>query len=307
MGKSMSLLQPACTCVREMQNSFWFINLKREDIVKEINAAAIENVTEKARLIRRDIIEMLGKSGSGHTGGSLSAADMIACLYFWEMNIDPENPQWADRDRFVLSKGHAAPVLYAALAEKGFFPVDELSRLRKLGSPLQGHPDMRKVPGVEASTGSLGQGISWAVGMALAAKMDNKNYRIYAMLGDGELEEGLVWEAAMAAGHYKLEQLVALVDYNGLQIDGPISEVMSPEPIADKFRAFNWEVLEINGHDYQAIMEALNSARQVKGKPTAIIARTVKGKGCTFMENRAEWHGTAPNQEQVEKALAELQ
>jgi len=274
--------------------------------VREINAAAIENVAEKARLIRRDIIKMLGESGSGHTGGSLSAADMVACLYFWEMNIDPGNPQWTERDRFVLSKGHAAPVLYAALAEKGFFPKEELSRLRKLGSPLQGHPDMRKVPGVEASTGSLGQGISWAVGMALAARMDEKGYRVYAMLGDGELEEGLVWEAAMAAGHYKLEQLVALVDYNGLQIDGPISEVMSPEPIADKFRAFNWEVLEINGHDYQEIMEALNRARQVKGKPTAIVARTIKGKGCTFMENRVEWHGTAPNQEQVEKALAEL-
>lgn len=275
--------------------------------MREINATAIENVAEKARLIRRDIIKMLGKSGSGHTGGSLSAADMVACLYFWEMNIDPINPQWADRDRFVLSKGHAAPVLYAALAEKGFFPKELLTTLRKLGSPLQGHPDMNKVVGVEASTGSLGQGISWAVGMALAARMDDKDYRVYAMLGDGELEEGLVWEAVMAAGYKKLDQLVALVDYNGLQIDGPISEVMSPEPIADKFRAFNWEVLEINGHDHQEIMEALNTARQIKGKPTAIVARTVKGKGCTFMENRVEWHGTAPNQEQVEKALSELQ
>jgi len=274
--------------------------------VREINAAAIANVAEKARIIRQDIIKMLGEAGSGHTGGSLSAADMVACLYFWEMNIDPDNPQWEDRDRFVLSKGHAAPVLYAALAEKGFFSGEKLVSLRKLGSPLQGHPDMRKVPGVEASTGSLGQGISWAVGMALAARMDARDYRVYAMLGDGELEEGLVWEAAMAAGHYKLDQLAALVDYNGLQIDGPISEVMSPEPIADKFRAFNWEVLEIDGHDYQQIMEALNAARQVKGKPVAIIARTVKGKGCTFMENRVEWHGTAPNQEQVEKALAEL-
>lgn len=275
--------------------------------MREINAAAIENVTAKARTIRRDIISMLGEAGSGHTGGSLSAADMLACLYFWEMNVDPQNLQWAERDRFVLSKGHAAPVLYAALAEKGFFPREKLTTLRKLGSPLQGHPDMHKLPGVEASTGSLGQGISWAVGMALAARMDQKDYRIYAMLGDGELEEGLVWEAAMAAGHYKLDQLVALVDYNGLQIDGPVSEVMSPEPISNKFKAFNWEVLEINGHDVREIMEALSTARQVKGKPVAIVARTVKGKGCTFMENRVEWHGTAPNQEQVEKALAELQ
>lgn len=274
--------------------------------MKEINENAIQNVQEKARLIRQDIIKMLGEAGSGHTGGSLSAADIVSCLYFWEMNIDPNRPKWEERDRFVLSKGHAAPVLYAALAEKGFFPKDELFQLRKLGSPLQGHPDMRKVPGVEASTGSLGQGISWAVGMALAAQMDRKDYRVYALLGDGELEEGLVWEAAMAAGHKKLDQLVGVVDYNGLQIDGPISEVLSPEPIADKFRAFNWEVLEINGHDCQEIMQALNTARQIKGKPTAIIARTIKGKGCSFMENRAEWHGTTPNPEQVEKALGEL-
>jgi len=274
--------------------------------VREMNAAAIENVAAKALSIRRDIISMLGEAGSGHTGGSLSAADMLACLYFWEMNVDPQNPQWAERDRFVLSKGHAAPVLYAALAERGFFPREKLSTLRKLGSPLQGHPDMRKLPGVEASTGSLGQGISWAVGMALAARMDQKDYRVYAMLGDGELEEGLVWEAAMAAGHYKLDQLVALVDYNGLQIDGPIREVLSPEPISNKFKAFNWEVMEINGHDIREIMEALAKAREIKGKPVAIVARTVKGKGCTFMENRVEWHGTAPNQEQVAKALAEL-
>jgi len=274
--------------------------------VREINADAIQNVQDQARLIRQDIIKMLGEAGSGHSGGSLSAADIVACLYFWEMNIDPSRPQWEERDRFVLSKGHAAPVLYAALAEKGFFPREELGRLRKLGSPLQGHPDMRKVAGVEASTGSLGQGISWAVGMALAAQMDRKDYRIYALLGDGELEEGLVWEAVMAAGHRKLDQLLAIVDYNGLQIDGPLREVMSPEPIADKFRAFNWEVLEIDGHDCQAIMQALHTARQVKGKPTAIVARTIKGKGCSFMENKVEWHGTTPNKEQVEKALSEL-
>lgn len=275
--------------------------------MREINELAIQTVRDKARVIRQDIIKMLGEAGSGHTGGSLSAADIVACLYFWEMNLNAENPHWAERDRFVLSKGHAAPVLYAALAEKGFFPHEQLSTLRKLGSPLQGHPDMRKVAGVEASTGSLGQGISWAVGMALAAQMDHKDHRVYTLLGDGELEEGLVWEAVMAAGYKHLDQLLAIVDYNGLQIDGPISEVMSPEPIADKFRAFNWEVLEIDGHNYQQIMEALQTAREIKGKPTVIVARTVKGKGCTFMENRVEWHGTAPNKEQVAQALAELQ
>lgn len=280
--------------------------IMEENKVKEITDSSLKLVEEKAKILRRDIIEMLGESGSGHTGGSLSAADIIACLYYWEMNIDPENPHYEERDRFVLSKGHAAPVLYAVLAEKGYFPKDYLKSLRKLGSPLQGHPDMRKLPGVEASTGSLGQGISWAVGMALAGKMDNKNYRIYSLLGDGEIQEGIVWEALMAAGHNKLDNLVAFVDYNGLQIDGPIGEVMSPEPIADKFRAFNWEVIEINGHDYVQIMDALNTARNNKGKPTAIVASTVKGKGCSFMENRVEWHGTAPKAEQVEKALAEL-
>lgn len=275
--------------------------------MREINKLALQTVRDKARVIRQDIIKMLGEAGSGHTGGSLSAADIVACLYFWEMNLDATNPHGEERDRFVLSKGHAAPVLYAALAEKGFFPHEQLATLRKLGSALQGHPDMRKLVGVEASTGSLGQGISWAVGMALAAQMDHRDYRVYALLGDGELEEGLVWEAVMAAGHKHLDQLLAIVDYNGLQIDGPLAEVMSPEPIADKFRAFNWEVLEIDGHDYRQIMEALQTARQFKGKPTVIVARTVKGKGCSFMENRVEWHGTAPNKEQVERALAELQ
>ncbi len=274
--------------------------------MKEINDQAIQWVNEKARLIRQDIIRMLGEAGSGHTGGSLSAADILSCLYFWEMNIDANNPQWADRDRFVLSKGHAAPVLYAALAQKGFFPQEQLATLRKLGSPLQGHPDMRKLAGVEASTGSLGQGISWAVGMALAARMDQRDYRVYALLGDGELEEGLVWEAIMAAGFYRLDQLLAFVDYNGLQIDGALADVMSPEPIADKFRAFNWHVLEIDGNDTRQIMQALTVGRQTKGVPTAIIALTIKGKGCSFMENRVEWHGTAPNQDQMEKALTEL-
>ncbi len=274
--------------------------------MKEITEEAVATTTEKARQIRRNIIKMLGQAGSGHTGGSLSASDIVACLYFWEMNIDPAKPHWAERDRFVLSKGHAAPVLYAVLAEKGFFPLDDLNHLRKLGSPLQGHPDMRKVPGVEASTGSLGQGISWAVGMALAGKIDKKSYRVYALLGDGEIEEGMVWEAAMAAAHYKLDNLMAFVDHNGLQIDGRVQEVMSPLPIPDKFRAFGWEVLEIDGHDHKQIMKALNFARTVKGKPTAVIAHTVKGKGCSFMEDRVEWHGTAPKPDEVKKALAEL-
>ncbi len=275
-------------------------------MVKEITEQAVAITTEKARQIRRHIIKMLGQAGSGHTGGSLSASDIVACLYFWEMNIDPANPHWPERDRFVLSKGHAAPVLYAVLAEKGFFPADDLNSLRTLGSPLQGHPDMCKVPGVEASTGSLGQGISWAVGMALAGKMDKKPYRVYALLGDGEIEEGMVWEAAMAASHYKLDNLMAFVDHNGLQIDGRVQEVMSPLPIPDKFRAFGWEVLEIDGHDHKQIMEALNTARTVSGRPTAVIAHTIKGKGCSFMEDRVEWHGVAPKPDEVKKALAEL-
>ena len=274
--------------------------------MRRIGEEELVLTSEKAGIIRQEIIKMLGEAGSGHTGGSLSAADMVACLYFWEMKLDPKKPDWEDRDRFVLSKGHAAPVLYAALAEKGFFPREYLKTLRKLGSPLQGHPDMRKLAGVEACTGSLGQGISWAVGMALAARIDQRDYRVYALLGDGELEEGMVWEAAMAAAHYRLDNLLALVDNNGLQIDGKIAEVMSPEPIADKFVAFGWNTLEIDGHDHRQIMEALNSARSFKGSPTAIIARTTKGKGCSFMENRVEWHGTAPNREEVEKALAEL-
>ncbi|MEN6350113.1 MAG: transketolase [Syntrophomonas sp.] len=274
--------------------------------MKEINEKTIALLEEKSVIIRRDIISMLGEAGSGHSGGSLSAADIVACLYFWEMNIDPDRPDWSERDRFVLSKGHAAPVLYAALAEKGFFSRSLLSSLRKLGSPLQGHPDRSKLAGVEACSGSLGQGISWAVGMSLAAKMDRKDYRVYALMGDGEIEEGMVWEAVMAAAHYKLDNLLAFVDNNGLQIDGPIKDVMSAEPIAAKFRAFGWEVIEIDGHKHREIMEALNRGRELDGRPTAVIAHTIKGKGCSFMENRVEWHGTAPNKEETQKALAEL-
>lgn len=274
--------------------------------MKEINDDAVAMVAEKALIMRRNIIKMLGAAGSGHTGGSLSAADIVAALYFWEMNIDAQNPTAEERDRFVLSKGHAAPVLYSALAEKGFFPEKDLMTLRKFGSPLQGHPDMNKVAGVEACTGSLGQGISWAVGMALAGKMDKKSYRVYSLLGDGELEEGMVWEAAMAAAHYKLDNLLIFIDHNGLQIDGPIKQVLSPEPIGDKFHAFGWEVITVKGHDCRKIMEALNYGREIKGRPTAVVAETIKGKGCSFMENKAEWHGTTPNPEQVQQALAEL-
>ncbi len=275
-------------------------------IMYEINDEVIDQIQEMAGRIRQDIVKMLGEAGSGHTGGSLSAADIVACLYFWELRVDPERPHWPERDRFVLSKGHAAPLLYAALAEKGFFPREKLAGLRRLGSPLQGHPDMRKVPGVEASTGSLGQGLSWAVGMALAGRLDGKGYRVYALLGDGEIQEGMIWEAAMAGAHYRLDNLVVIVDHNRLQIDGPVNQVMSPLPIAAKFEAFGWAVQEVNGHDLQEIMQALNQARQIEGKPCAIVAHTVKGKGVSFMEDVADWHGKAPDTEQVEQALAEL-
>ena len=274
--------------------------------MRETNEQVVKELEEKARSLRCEVIKMLGKAGSGHTGGCLSAADIVACLYFWEMRVDPARPDWPDRDRFVLSKGHAAPLLYAVLAEKGFFPKEELASLRRLGSRLQGHPDMRKVPGVEASTGSLGQGIAWAVGMALAGRLDGRGYRVYALLGDGEIQEGEVWEAAMAAAHYRLDNLVAIIDYNGLQIDGEVSRIMSPLPIAPKFEAFGWQVQQIDGHDFYQIMQALEQARNHKGRPSAVVARTVKGKGVSFMENVVDWHGKAPSAEQVEKALAEL-
>jgi transketolase len=269
-------------------------------------AEKIQNLREKARQIRRHIVSMVGAAGSGHPGGSLSAADIVTALYFDVMRLDPQRPDWPERDRFVLSKGHAAPVLYAALAERGYFPVEQLQTLRKLGSPLQGHPDMRKVPGVEMSTGSLGQGLSAASGMALAGKLDGRDYRVFALLGDGEIQEGQIWEAAMAAAHYRLDNLTAILDYNGLQIDGPVGEVMSPEPVVDKWRAFGWEVQEIDGHDMEQILAAVTRAGEVRGKPSIIIANTVKGKGVSFMENEAGWHGSAPKPEQVEQALAEL-
>ncbi|MCL6634844.1 MAG: transketolase [Peptococcaceae bacterium] len=266
----------------------------------------VEQLKAKAKVIRRHIIRMLGEAGSGHPGGSLSSVEIVTALYFREMRLKPEEPHWPERDRFVLSKGHAAPVLYAALAERGYFPVEELMTLRRLGSRLQGHPDMKKLPGVEMSTGSLGQGLAAANGMALAARLDKRGFRVYVLLGDGELQEGMVWEAAMAAAHYKLDNLVAFIDHNGLQIDGPVKEVMSPEPVADKWRAFGWHTLCVDGHDPGQILDALAEARTVKGRPTMIVAETMKGKGCSFMEGKVDWHGTAPKPEEVEKALAEL-
>ncbi|MBQ6807605.1 MAG: transketolase [Firmicutes bacterium] len=260
-----------------------------------------------ARTMRQEIIKMLTASASGHPGGSLSATDFLAVLYGEFMNVDPAEPRKADRDRFVLTKGHAAPALYAILALKGFFPMEELANLRKLGSPLQGHPDMHKVPGVDASTGSLGQGLSLACGMALAAKMDGQDYRVYALMGDGEQQEGQVWEAAMFAAHYKLDNLVILLDHNHLQIDGNIADVLNPDPLDEKYRAFGWNVIQIDGHDHEQIRTALAQAREVKGQPTVIIGETVKGKGVSFMENQAGWHGKAPNAEQSAQALAELE
>ncbi len=266
----------------------------------------VEELKSLAKTVRKDIISMLTESRSGHPGGSLSAADILTTLYFGEMNIDPNNPKDENRDRFVLSKGHAAPVLYSVLARKGYFPVEELNTLRKINSRLQGHPSMKCLPGVDMSTGSLGQGISVSVGMALAGKLDNKNYRVYTLLGDGELEEGQVWEASMSAAHYKLDNLTAFVDFNGLQIDGEITKVMNPSPIDKKFEAFGWNVLVIDGHDIKAIQDAIEKAKNTKGKPTVIICNTVKGKGVSFMENQASWHGTAPSKEQCEQALTEI-
>ena len=266
----------------------------------------IEELRSLAKTVRGDIVSMLTESCSGHPGGSLSAADILTTLFFGEMNIDPKNPKDADRDRFVLSKGHAAPVLYSVLARRGYFPVEELSTLRKIGSRLQGHPSMKCLPGIDMSTGSLGQGISVAVGMSLAGKIDNKDYRVYALLGDGELEEGQVWEAAMSAAHYKLDNLTAFIDFNGLQIDGDITKVMNPSPIDKKFEAFGWNVLVIDGHDIDEILNSIEKAKNCKGKPTVVICNTIKGKGVSFMENQASWHGTAPNKEQCKQALAEI-
>lgn len=272
----------------------------------KLTASQIQELKHRATTVRRHILAMVTAAQSGHPGGSLSAADIVTTLYFALMRVDPARPDDPGRDRFVLCKGHAAPVLYAALAERGFFPVTELATLRRIDSRLQGHPDMKALPGLDMSTGSLGQGLSAANGMALAARLDGRDYRVYALLGDGELEEGQVWEAAMAAAHYHLDNVTAFVDFNGLQIDGPITQVMSPLPIADKWRAFGWHVLEIDGHDYRAIYQAARQAAAISGRPTAVICHTVKGRGVCEMENAVDWHGKAPTPAQCAAMLKEL-
>jgi len=266
-----------------------------------------EQLMEKAAGLRRDILLMNHAAGSGHPGGSLSAADVVACLFFSEMKLDAENPDWEERDRFVLSKGHACPVLYAALAEKGYFSRDEYQKLRKTGGMLQGHPDRLKTPGVEFNSGSLGQGFSAAIGMALGGKRSGRSYRVYALLGDGELDEGQVWEGFMFAAHHNLDNLCAFIDYNKLQSDDYNENIMNLEPLADKLRAFNWHVIEIDGHNTEEILSALAEARSVGGRPTVVIAHTVKGRGVSFMENHPRWHGSlAPSPEELEIALDEL-
>ena len=259
-----------------------------------------------ANKVRKNILLATHSASSGHPGGSLSIADMLTYLYFEVMNVDPKDPKNPERDRFVLSKGHTSPALYSVLAAKGFFPEEDIATFRKVDSYLQGHPDMNKVPGVDMSTGSLGQGISTAGGMALAGKLDNKSYRVYTILGDGELEEGQVWEQAMFAAHYNLDNLTAIIDFNGLQIDGDITKVMNPTPIDKKFEAFGWHTIVINAHDFDEIESAINEAKATKGKPTAIIMKSVKGKNVSFMENNAAWHGQAPNKEQFEIGIADL-
>ncbi len=266
----------------------------------------IKELRNISKEIRKGIIEAVYSNKSGHPGGSLSIADIITVLYFKEMNIDPKNPKDENRDRLVLSKGHCAPALYSALSNRGFFDTQELQTLRNIESRLQGHPDMKKIPGVDMTTGSLGQGLSSANGMAIAGKLDNKEYRVYCILGDGEIEEGQIWEAAMASNKYKLDNLCVIVDNNNLQIDGTIEEVMSSYPIDEKFRSFGFQIINIDGHNIQEIIDAFDVARNIKDKPTCIIAKTVKGKGVSFMEDKAEWHGKSPNEEQYRKAMEEL-
>ena len=266
----------------------------------------IESLESRAKVIRRHIIRMLTRAGSGHPGSSLSTVELLVALFYNKLRHNPQQPSWPDRDRFILSKGHACPALYAVLAEMGYFGIDKLDTLRQFGSMLQGHPCMKTTPGIEVSGGSLGQGLSVGLGIALAAKLDKRDYRTYVMLGDGEIEEGQVWEAAMAASHYKTDNLCAIIDQNGLQIDGFIHEVMSSLPISDKWRGFGWHVIEIDGHNYNSILAAYDEAEKVKGRPSVIVAKTVKGKGVSFMENQVDWHGKAPSKEEGERALAEL-
>ena len=266
----------------------------------------VKELALQAAKIRRTALEAINAAQSGHVGGSFSVADILTVLYFEKMNIDPKNPKDPDRDRFVLSKGHCTPTMYATLAHKGYFPVEDLKTFRNVDSYLSGHVEMTKVPGVDMSAGSLGQGLSAAIGMALAGKVDKKDYRVYAALGDGEIQEGQIWEAAMAAGNYGLDNLTVFVDNNNLQIDGTIEEVMSPYPIDEKFRAFKWNVITIDGHDYAQIADAIDAAKEAKGRPTMIVAKTVKGKGVSFMENNVKFHGSTPTAEQFEQAFKEL-
>lgn len=266
----------------------------------------VEELNKMAAQVRKGIIEQVYKAQSGHPGGSLSIADILTVLYFNELNVDEKNPKWEDRDRVILSKGHCSPALYSCLANRGFFDQKELQSFRNIESNLQGHPDMNKVPGVDMTTGSLGQGLSAANGMAIAGKMDNKDYRVYCILGDGEIEEGQIWEAAMAANKYKLDNLCVIIDNNNLQIDGTIEEVMSSYPIDEKFKSFGFQIINVDGHDIDEIMKAFEVARNIKGKPTCIIAKTIKGKGVSFMENQVGWHGKAPNEEQYNQAMSEL-
>lgn len=271
-----------------------------------MNAEKIKALSLHAANVRKMALEAVYSAGAGHPGGSLSAADILTYLYMEEMNVNPDEPKAADRDRFVLSKGHCSPALYGVLAERGFIPKEDIKTFRHADSYLQGHPDVKGVPGVDMSTGSLGQGISAACGMAKAAKLNGKDYRVYTMLGDGECEEGQVWEAAMFAAHYKLNNLIAFLDFNGLQIDGDITKVMNPTPFDKKFEAFGWNVIRINAHDFNLIEAAVKEAKSVEDKPTLILADSIKGKGVSFMENKAEWHGAAPNKEQYEQAISEL-
>jgi transketolase len=266
----------------------------------------VRDLEQTARQLRMEILKMLNTARSGHTGGSLSAIDILTVLYFHKMRHDPSNPTWPERDRFVLSKGHAAPALYATLAEAGYFSRDELKTLRRFGSHLQGHPDMNKTPGVDVCTGSLGQGLSQAIGLALSARLAGRSTRVYALLGDGEVQEGQIWEAAMAAAHYRLDNLCAIVDHNGLQIDGEVAKVMNVAPLGPKFLAFNWHVLEVDGHDIQAISRALDDAAKTEGQPTMIVARTVKGKGVPFFEHKASYHGVPPSDDELTRALDHL-
>lgn len=266
----------------------------------------IKRLLEKACRIRVHILKMVSKAGSGHPGGSLSCVDVVTALYFHVMHHDPKNPNWPDRDRFVLSKGHAAPTIYAALAESGYISLEELENLRRVNSILQGHPDRNRIPGIEMSSGSLGQGLSIANGMAMAGKIDNKNYRVYVLLGDGECDEGLIWEAAMTSAHYKLDNLVAIVDRNGLQIDGPTEKIMSLEPFVGKWHAFGWRVIEVDAYDVKELLKAFNASKNTRGQPTVIIAHSIKGRGVSFMEWIKDFHGRAPTQTELEKALNEL-